>query len=67
MNNKDKARAARAAPGELTESQIQKGLMALLQCSASDLESYSPKMLDGYIDDVYRIAAALNHTKEQSK
>ena len=43
----------------LTETQMQKALMAYLQCSAGDLESYSTKLMDGYTADVQRILDAV--------
>ena len=43
----------------LTETQMQKALMAYLQCSAGDLESYSTKLMDGYTADVERILDAV--------
>ena len=53
---------ALAQPELLTEAQIQRGLMALLQCSASELDSYSCLMMDTYTDDVKRVVSAVNQT-----
>jgi hypothetical protein len=43
----------------LTDERMQAALMAMLQCSASDLESYSVKLLANYEDDVRRIHSVL--------
>ena len=43
----------------LTEVQIQSGLMALLRCSASDLDNYSYIMIDHYTEDVKRVVSAI--------
>jgi hypothetical protein len=53
---------ALAQPELLTEAKIQRGLMALLQCSASELDSYSCLLLDNYTDDVKRVVLAVNQT-----
>jgi hypothetical protein len=49
----------------LTEAQIEGGLMALLQCSASDLESYSYVTMDNYTNDVKRVVSAVNQLQPQ--
>ena len=50
---------AQPAQEPLTEVQIQCGLMALLRCSASDLDNYSYIMIDHYTDDVKRVVSAI--------
>ena len=51
---------------EVTEKQIEQGLMALLQCSCSELESYSPNQIERYTDDVRRVVfAAIAASKEK--
>ena len=42
-----------------TDTQIQKGMMALLRCSASELEVYSPLLYEQYEDDVKRVYNAM--------
>jgi hypothetical protein len=45
-------------PAELvaiTDAALHAGMMALLQCSSSELEGYSPRMYAGYQDDVRRV------------
>ena len=49
----------------LTEAQIEGGLMALLQCSASDLESYSYVTMDNYTNDIKRVVSAVNQLQPQ--
>lgn len=46
-------------PAGRTDAQMQKALMAYLQCTASELENYSLKLMDGYTADVQRILAAI--------
>lgn len=49
-----------ASPVEpLTKTQIEKGMMALLWCAASDLERLNPNMYEGYKDDVTRVYSAI--------
>ena len=51
---------AGASPVEpLTKTQIEKGMMALLWCAASDLERLNPNMYEGYKDDVTRVYSAI--------
>ena len=50
---------AQPAQESLTEVQIQRGLMALLRCSASDLDNYSYIMIDHYTEDVKRVVSAI--------
>lgn len=52
--------AAGASPVQpLTKTQIEKGMMALLWCAASDLERLNPNMYEGYKDDVTRVYSAI--------
>ena len=57
--SKTPAHPASGAVDEPTERMIDDGLEALLQCTSSELESYSPKLLDGYTDDVTRVYKAM--------
>lgn len=42
-----------------TEPQIQAGMKAMLQCSASDLESMSPQLLDIYKNELVTVYNAM--------
>jgi len=52
---------ANAAPTvqEPSEEALARGVMALLQCSYSELEDYSPKLMGAYQDDVKRVFSAM--------
>jgi hypothetical protein len=54
-------------PGVVPDKILQKALMALLQCSSSDLESYHYKMIDGYTDDVKRVLNAVGYEPPESQ
>ncbi len=45
-------------PVEPTPEMIERGMMALLGCPASELSNFSAKLYDGYEDDVRRVLAA---------
>ena len=52
--------AAGASPVEpLTKTQIEKGMMALLWCAASDLERLNPNMYECYKGNVTRVYSAI--------
>jgi len=44
---------------EPSEEAVAKGVMALLQCSYSELDDYSPRLMDAYQDDVKRVFSAM--------
>ena len=46
-------------PVEPTGERLTRGLMALLQCSMSELDNYSLKLFSGYEDDVRRVYLAM--------
>jgi hypothetical protein len=50
---------AAGEPVAITEKMLNAGLMALVQCTASELEDYSPKLMEGYIADVTRVFTAM--------
>ena len=49
---------------EPDEKQIAPGMMALLQCTASELGDYSEKLRAGYEDDVRRVYAAMTKSAQ---
>ena len=58
-SNNSKAIAQPEQPIEPTDKQMTAGMMALLQCSSSDLEIYSLKLHQAYESDVYRVYQAM--------
>jgi len=50
-----------------SDEQVQKGLMALLQCSASDLGGYSQNLMTSYENDVKRVYVAMSSALIQRK
>jgi hypothetical protein len=54
-------------PGVVPEEILEKALVALLQCSYTDLESYDYKMIDGYTDDVKRVLNAVSYKPPEAQ
>jgi hypothetical protein len=71
MNTLQTAGASPVEPSQaiepLTETQLERGMMALLSCAASDLEALSPIMYETYKDDVNRVYSAVNATSTREQ
>lgn len=49
-------------PTQPSQAQITAGLMALLQCTQTELGDYSEKLMSGYEDDVRRVFVAMSNS-----